>query len=43
MVSRRYAYGEAREALRSLEEGHSTGKLVVDMATSIADVPEPLQ
>ncbi|MFL6678905.1 MAG: NADP-dependent oxidoreductase [Burkholderiaceae bacterium] len=43
LVSRRYAYGEAREALRSLEEGHSTGKLVVDMATSIADVPEPLQ
>jgi len=39
----RYAYGDAKEALRSLEAGHSTGKLVVDMATSIADFPEPLQ
>jgi NADPH:quinone reductase-like Zn-dependent oxidoreductase len=43
LVSRRVAYGDAKEALRRLEEGHSTGKLVVDMATSIADFPEPLQ
>jgi NADPH:quinone reductase-like Zn-dependent oxidoreductase len=43
LVSRKYAYGDTKEALRTLEEGHGTGKLVLDMATSIADFPEPLQ
>jgi len=42
MVSRKYAVGEAREALRALEEGHVTGKLVVDLAGAIADVPDPI-
>jgi len=43
LVSRKYAYGDAKEALRALEQGHATGKLVLDMATPIADFPEPLQ
>ena len=42
-VARRVSFGDAREALRSLEAGHTTGKLVVDLATPIADVPEPLR
>jgi NADPH:quinone reductase-like Zn-dependent oxidoreductase len=42
-VARKYAFGDAMEALRSLEQGHTTGKLVVDLATAITDVPEPLQ
>jgi NADPH:quinone reductase-like Zn-dependent oxidoreductase len=36
------AYGEAREALRSIERGHTTGKRVLDMAGVIADVPDPI-
>ena len=43
LVSRKFAYGDAKEALRGLEQGHGAGKLVLDMATSIADFPEPLQ
>lgn len=42
MVSRKYAVGEAREALRTLEDGHVTGKLVLDLAGAIADVPDPI-
>ena len=42
-VARKFAFGEAREALRGLEQGHTSGKLVVDMATAVTDVPEPLQ
>ena len=42
-VARKVSFGDAKEALRSLEAGHTTGKLVVDLATAIADVPEPLQ
>jgi NADPH:quinone reductase-like Zn-dependent oxidoreductase len=42
LVSRKYAYGDAKEALRSLEEGHSTGKLVIDMAGAIAGLPDPI-
>jgi NADPH:quinone reductase-like Zn-dependent oxidoreductase len=41
-VTRKYAYGEAKEALRSLEEGHTSGKLVLDMAGVIADKPDPV-
>ena len=43
LVSRKYAFGDAKEALRSLEEGHGSGKLVLDLASSIADFPDPLQ
>lgn len=42
LVARKYAYGDAREALRSLEEGHTTGKLVLDMAGVVADKPDPI-
>ena len=42
MVSRKYAVGEAREALRALEEGHVTGKLVLDLGGAIADLPDPI-
>ena len=41
LVARKYAYGDAKEALRSLEEGHTTGKLVLDMAGVVADKPDP--
>ena len=43
LVSRKFAYGDTKEALRTLEEGHGTGKMVLDMATPITDFPEPLQ
>lgn len=42
-MQRKVAFGDAQEALRSLEQGHATGKLVVELATAITDVPEPLQ
>jgi NADPH:quinone reductase-like Zn-dependent oxidoreductase len=42
MVSRKFALGEVRDALRALEEGHVTGKLVLDLAGAIADVPDPI-
>ena len=42
LVARQYAYGEAKEALRSLEEGHTTGKLVLDMAGVVAGKPDPI-
>jgi NADPH:quinone reductase-like Zn-dependent oxidoreductase len=41
-VARKFAYGDAKEALRQLEEGHTTGKLVLDLAGVIADVPDPI-
>ncbi len=41
-VARKYAFGDAKEALRALEEGHTSGKLVFDMAGAIADVPDPI-
>ena len=41
-VARTFAYGDAREALRGLEEGHGTGKLVLDMAGVIANLPDPI-
>jgi NADPH:quinone reductase-like Zn-dependent oxidoreductase len=42
IVSRTWAYGEAREALQALEKGHGAGKLVLDMAGVIAALPDPL-
>lgn len=42
-VMRKFAFGDTKDALQSLEQGHVTGKLVVDMATAVTDVPEPLQ
>ncbi len=42
LVARKFAYGDAKEALRSLEEGHTTGKLVLDMAGAVADKPDPI-
>jgi NADPH:quinone reductase-like Zn-dependent oxidoreductase len=41
-VSRRFAYGEAMEALAALEHGHGAGKLVLDMAGVIAVKPDPI-
>ena len=41
-VSRKFAYGEAKEALAALEHGHGAGKLVLDMAGVIAEVPDPV-
>jgi NADPH:quinone reductase-like Zn-dependent oxidoreductase len=41
-VARTFAYGEAGEALRALEQGHGAGKLVLDMAGVIAKVPDPI-
>jgi NADPH:quinone reductase-like Zn-dependent oxidoreductase len=42
LVARTWAYGNAKEALRALEEGHGTGKLVLDMAGVIASLPDPV-
>ncbi len=42
LVARIFAYGDAKEALRSLEEGHGAGKLVLDMAGVIANLPDPI-
>ena len=42
IVARLFAYGDAREALRGLEEGHGAGKLVLDMAGVIASRPDPI-
>ena len=41
-LARKYAFGDAKEALRALEDGHTTGKLVFDMTGAIADVPNPI-
>jgi len=41
-VSRKFAYGEAKEALQALEQGHGAGKLVLDMAGVIAAKPDPV-
>jgi NADPH:quinone reductase-like Zn-dependent oxidoreductase len=41
-VAHKYAFGDAKEALRSIEHGHTTGKLVLDLAGVIADVPDPI-
>jgi NADPH:quinone reductase-like Zn-dependent oxidoreductase len=41
-VARKYAFGEAKEALKALEQGHTTGKLVFDVAGVIADKPDPI-
>jgi len=41
-VTRKFAYGDAGEALQALEQGHVTGKLVLDMAGVIADKPDPV-
>ncbi len=41
-LARKYAFGDAKEALRALEDGHTTGKLVFDMTGVIADVPNPI-
>ena len=38
-VTRQFAYGEAKEALQALEQGHVSGKLVLDMAGVSAAVP----
>ena len=42
VVARTFAYGDAKEALRGLEEGHGAGKLVLDMAGVIAKLPDPI-
>ena len=42
VVARTFAYGDAKEALRGLEAGHGTGKLVLDMAGVIANLPDPI-
>ncbi|MBW8758985.1 MAG: NADP-dependent oxidoreductase [Burkholderiales bacterium] len=42
VVSRKYALGDAKEALRALEDGHVTGKLVLDLRGAVADVPDPI-
>ena len=42
IVSRKYALGDAKEALRALEDGHVTGKLVLDLAGAVAGVPDPI-
>ena len=42
LVARTFAYGDAKEALRGLEAGHGSGKLVVDMAGVIARLPDPI-
>ena len=42
IVARTFAYGDAKEALRGLEEGHGAGKLVLDMAGAIAALPDPI-
>jgi len=42
-VYQAYAYGGTKEGLRVLEEGHVTGKIVVDMANLIPNFPDPLQ
>ena len=41
-VARIFAYGDAKEALRGLEAGHGTGKVVLDMAGVIAKLPDPI-
>jgi len=41
LVARTFAYGDAKEALRALEQGHGAGKLVLDMAGVIAGLPDP--
>ena len=42
VVARTFAYGDAKTALRALEEGHGAGKLVLDMAGVIAAVLDPI-
>ena len=42
LVSRTFEYGDAKAAFRSLEEGHGSGKLVLDMASSIAGIADRL-
>ena len=42
LVARTFAYGDAKEALRGLEAGHGSGKVVVDMAGVIARLPDPI-
>ena len=42
VVARTFAYGDAKEALRGLEAGHGSGKLVLDMAGVIAALPDPI-
>jgi NADPH:quinone reductase-like Zn-dependent oxidoreductase len=42
-VSRTFAFGDAKEALHALEQGHVSGKLVLDMAGAIASVPDPVR
>ena len=38
-VRRRFEFGAAAQALQSLEDGHVTGKIVLDMATTITGAP----
>jgi NADPH:quinone reductase-like Zn-dependent oxidoreductase len=41
-VARIFAYGDAKTALRDLEEGHGAGKRVLDLAGAIANLPDPI-
>jgi NADPH:quinone reductase-like Zn-dependent oxidoreductase len=41
LVARTFALGDAKEALRGLEQGHGSGKLVLDLAGAIANLPDP--
>ncbi len=42
-VARKYALGGVREAFETLEHGHVTGKIVIDLANPVVDFPSPLQ
>jgi len=42
VVAHTFAYGDAKQGLSSLEEGHGSGKLVLDMAGVIAGKPDPV-
>ena len=42
LVARTFAYGDAKQGLGNLEEGHGSGKLVLDMAGVIAAKPDPI-
>ena len=41
VVARSFAYGDAKAAFESLEHGHGSGKLVLDMSGVIAEVADP--
>jgi len=40
LIMRKYSFGDAKEALGALEDGHVTGKIVLDLATTISGAPD---